>query len=214
MSKVFVSVSMTLDGYAAPVGKGLLEPGPALQVWLEQWMTLQHWVAQQQYFKERLKIGGGGETGPDNDLVKRTFERTGVTIMGKRMFDAGEKSWPEEAPFHTPVFVLTHEKRAPWERPGGTTFHFVNDGPAAALARAREVAGDRDIRIGGGAHTIVEYLNAGLVEEMHVALSPVVFGEGIPLFGGIDRTKVALEIVGARASKHAIHLEYRVSGRR
>ncbi len=215
MSQVFVSVSMTLDGYAAPTGKGLLDPEEAgVKLWLEQWLQLQHWIAQQRYFRERLKISQDGDTGPDNDLVKQTFERTGVTIMGKRMFDAGEKSWPEEAPFHTPVFVLTHQKRAPWERPGGTTFHFVNDGPEAALARAREVVGKKDIRIGGGANTIVQYLNAGLVDELHVALAPVVFGDGIPLFGGIDRKKVGLEIIETWTSKHATHLKYAVSKRR
>src|SRR3954447_25677867 len=76
----------------------------------------------------RRKLGGGSQEGRDNDIVRETFERTGASVMGKRMFDAGEKMWPEEAPFHTPVFVVTHEERNPWERPGGTTFHFVDDG--------------------------------------------------------------------------------------
>jgi dihydrofolate reductase len=85
--------------------------------------------------------------------------------MGKRMFEGGEQAWPEEAAFHTPVFVLTTEARSPWERPGGTTFHFVNDGIESALEQARDAAGGRDIRIAGGAHVIVQYLNAGLVNE-------------------------------------------------
>ena len=92
--------------------------------------------------------------------------------MGKRMFDLGEQAWPEEAPFHTPVFVATHEKRDPWERPGGTTFHFVNDGIEPALDHAREAAGDRDVRIAGGGATILEYVNAGLIDEFSIALSP------------------------------------------
>ena len=92
--------------------------------------------------------------------------------MGKRMFDAGEQMWPEEAPFHTPVFVVTHEKRDPWERPGGTTFHFVTDGIEPALDQARDAAGDRDVRIAGGGETILEYVNAGLIDEFTIVLDP------------------------------------------
>ena len=108
------------------------------------------WLVNQQYFRENLKFGPGGETGPVNDLVRSTTERIGANIMGKRMFDQGERVWPEEAPFHTPVYVLTNEKRDPWVRPGGTTFYFINDGPERALELARESAGSRDIRIAGG----------------------------------------------------------------
>ena len=115
--------------------------------------------------------------------------------MGKRMFDLGEQAWPEEAPFHTPVFVVTHEKRDPWERPGGTTFHFVNDGIEPAFDQAREAAGDRDVRIAGGGATILQYVNAGLIDEFTIALSPVLFGSGIRLFGGVDADRVALEPV-------------------
>ena len=98
-------------------------------------MELQQWIFPQRFFRENLKLGDGGEEGRDNDILRETFERTGVSIMGKRMFDLGEQVWPEEAPFHTPVFVVTHEEREPWERPGGTTFYFVNDGIESALAR-------------------------------------------------------------------------------
>ena len=140
--KVFFSVSMSLDGFIAPES---LE-----DLMGQQWMELQQWIFPQRYFRERLKLGEGGEEGRDNDIVRETFERTGASVMGKRMFDAGEQAWPEEAPFHTPVFVVTHEKRDPWERPGGTAFHFVNDGIESALDQAREAAGDRDVRIAGG----------------------------------------------------------------
>jgi len=99
---------------------------------------------------KNLKLGEGGEEGRDSDIARETFERTGASVMGKRMFDLGEQAWPEEAPFHTPVFVVTHEKRDPWERLGGTTFHFVNDGIEPALDQAREAARDRDVRIAGG----------------------------------------------------------------
>src|SRR3954464_3315557 len=118
--KVFFSVSMSLDGFIAPDS---LE-----ELMGQQWMELQQWAFPLRFFRENLKLGEGGEEGRDNDIVRETFERTGASVMGKRMFDAGEHAWPEEAPFHTPVFVVTHERRAPWERPGGTTFHFVNDG--------------------------------------------------------------------------------------
>jgi dihydrofolate reductase len=124
------------------------------------------------------------------------------------MFDGGERYWPEEAPFHTPVFVLTNEVRSPWERPGGTTFHFVNDGAESALRQAREVADGRDIRIAGGANTIVQYLNAGLVDEFAIALAPVLFGAGIPLFGGIDRRKVGVQLEEAIHSPLVTHLRY------
>jgi dihydrofolate reductase len=158
-------------------------------------------------------LGEGGETGRDNSMLEETFNRTGVSIMGKRMFDGGERYWPEEAPFHTPVFVLTHQVREPWERPGGTTFYFVNDGIESALRQAREVAGGKDIRIAGGANAILQYLNAGLVDEFHVALAPVFFGTGVRLFDGIDRLMVKVEIVEAIDSPLVTHLRYAVRQR-
>src|SRR3981189_3364061 len=145
--KVFFSVSMSLDGFIAPGSLGELM-GP-------QWMEPQQGVFPQRFFRENLKLGEGGEEGRDNDIARETFERTGASVMGKRMFDAGEQMWPEEAPFHTPVFVVTPARREPWERPGGTTFHFVNDGIEPALDQAREGAGGRDGRIAGGGATIL-----------------------------------------------------------
>src|SRR6266581_6956617 len=147
-----VSVGMTLDGFLAPEGMDLAHADdPSYNDWLSQWMDLQKWVFQQQFFRQNLKLGEGGETGRENSLLEATFNRTGVSIMGKRMFDGGERFWPEEAPFHTPVFVLTHQVRKPWERPGGTTFYFVNEGIDGALGQARKAAGNRDIRIAGSA---------------------------------------------------------------
>jgi len=212
MGNVFFSVGMSLDGFMAPEGMDLTHvDDPNYKDWLSQWMELQKWVFQQRFFRENLKLGEGGETGQDNRILEETFNRTGVSIMGKRMFDGGERFWPEEAPFHTPVFVLTSQVRSPWERPGGTTFHFVNDGIESALRQAREVAGDKDIRIAGGAHAILQYLNAGLVDEFSIALAPVFFGEGRRLFDGIDRRKVALEIVEAIHSPLVTHLRYAVT---
>src|SRR3954453_18459730 len=202
--KVFFSVSMSLDGFVAPDGvtvEDVFSPGgqsdPRVQRWMTKWSQLQAWLFGQRWFRENLKLGEGGEEGLDNDIARATYERTGVSVMGKRMFDAGELAWPEEAPFHRPVFVVTHEKRDPWERPGGTTFHFVNDGIETALDQAREAAGDRDVRIAGGGATILEYVNAGLIDEFSLALSPVLFGSGIRLFEGVDAGRVALVPVRA-----------------
>jgi len=203
--KVFFSVSMSLDGFIAPESVGDLM-GP-------KWMELHQWIFPQRFFRENLKLGEGGEEGRDNDILRQTFERTGASVMGKRMFDAGEKMWPEEAPFHTPVFVVTHEKRDPWERPGGTIFHFVNDGIEIALDQARKAAGDRDVRIAGGGATILQYVNAGLVDEFSIALSPLLFGSGIRLFQGVDASRVALALVGAEPTERVTHLNYAVRRR-
>ncbi|WP_405984283.1 dihydrofolate reductase family protein [Streptomyces sp. NBC_00872] len=203
--KVFFSVSMSLDGFIAP------EPPEELMG--RQWMELQQWIFPLRFFRENLKLGEGGEEGRDNDIARETFERTGASVMGKRMFDAGEQAWPEEPPFHTSVFVVTHEKRDPWERPGGTTFHFVNDGVETALDRAREAAGDRDVRVAGGGATILEYVNAGLIDEFSIALSPVLFGSGIRLFEGVDAARVALEPLRTDPSPRVTHLTYAVRER-
>ena len=202
--EVFFGVTMSLDGFIAPESTADLM-GP-------QWMELQQWIFPLRFFRENLKLGEGGEEGRDNDIVRETFERTGASVMGKRMFAAGEHAWPEEAPFHTPVFVLTHEKRQPWERPGGTTFHFVNN-IRPALDQAREAAGDRDVRIAGGGATILEYVNAGLIDEFTIALSPVLFGSGIRLFEGVDAGRVALEPVRAEPTQRVTHLTFAVRER-
>jgi dihydrofolate reductase len=160
MSKVFVNVGLSLDGYMAPEGMSLEHwDDPGYKDWAAKWGALMGWILTKQYFRENLKLGPGGETGPENDMLRHTTERIGANIMGKRMFDAGERSWPEDAPFHTPVYVLTHQPRKPWERLGGTTFYFVNDGPEHALALARDSAGSRDVRIAGGADVIQQYLS-------------------------------------------------------
>src|SRR5829696_1872220 len=211
MAKVFFSVGMSLDGFMAPEGMDLTHADdPNFNDWMSQWNELQNWVVQQRFFRENLKLGDGGETGRDNQILKETFERTGVSIMGKRMFDGGELFWPEEAPFHTAVFVLTKTVREPWERPGGTTFYFVNDGIESALEQARAVVGSKDIRIAGGANAIVQYLSAGLIDEFVIALAPVFFGAGVRLFEGIDRRKVAVTIVEAIHSPLVTHLRYAV----
>ena len=236
--KVFFSVSMTLDGFIAPesspddaiarsasvgprqsrTSSATTQPSaprsgrstPDLEHWMAQWMKLQAWVFEQRFFRENLKLGEGGTEGRDNAILEETFDRTGASVMGKRMFEGGEAGWPEEAPFHTPVYVLTHEVREPWERPGGTTFHFVNDGIESALEQAREAAGERDVRIAGGADTIRQYLNAGLVDEFSIALAPVLFGTGIRLFEGVDTGRFALDLRQTEPSSQVTHLTYAV----
>lgn len=210
MSKVFFSVTMSLDGFIAPERMQL---GVPVDQWLPQWMELQAYVFDQRFFRENLGLGEGGETGNDNRFLEQTYNRTGVSIMGKRMFEGGEQAWPEDAPFHTPVFVVTSEVREPWVRPGGTTFHFVNDGPESALRQARDTAGDRDIRVAGGGNTIVQFLNAGLVDEFSVAVAPVLLGNGVRLFDGIDPSRLALDIVDAVPSNKVTHLTYAVRKR-
>jgi dihydrofolate reductase len=210
VAKVFFSVTMSLDGFIAPE---MMKMGVPVEQWLPQWMELQKYVFEQRFFRQNLNLGEGGETGEDNRLLEETYKRTGVSIMGKRMFDGGEQAWPEEAPFHTPVFVLTKQVRSPWERPGGTTFHFVNDGIERALLRARNEAGDRDIRIAGGADVIIQYLNAGLVDEFAIALSPVLLGAGRRLFDGIDASRVSLDPMEAISSPMVTHLRYAVRRR-
>jgi dihydrofolate reductase len=211
--KVFFSVTMSLDGFMAPEAvpvEDVFSPegqdDPRVQRWMTKWSELQAWLFPQRWFRENLKLGEGGEEGLDNDIARATYERTGVSVMGKRMFDAGELAWPEEAPFRTPVLVVTHARRDPWERPGGTTFHFVNDGISSALDQAREAAGDRDVRIAGGAETIQEYLDSGLIDEFSITLAPVLFGTGIRLFDRVDPARLALDQTRTDASSRVTHL--------
>src|SRR5690348_8266875 len=153
MGNVFVNLGITLDGFMAGPNRSPNNPmgGEAA--------TIHEWLLEQRAFRHHLQLGEGGKTGADNDLAERTFSRIGANIMGKRMFDEGEVAWPEQAPFHCPVFVLTHERREPWPRPGGTTFYFTNESLQRVLQRAREAAGDKDVRISGGRDVVLQYLN-------------------------------------------------------
>lgn len=209
MSKVFVNIGLSLDGYMAPEGMSIEHwATPEYKSWGAKWGALMGWVLKQQYFRENLKFGPGGETGQVNDMLRHTMQRSGANILGKRMFEQGEISWPEDAPFHTPVFVLTHEKREPWVRPGGTTFFFVNDGVESALEQARAAAGDRDIRISGGANVIQQFLNMGVVEELEIALAPVFFGSGRRLFENQQESMPQLRIDKVVDTPDATHLRY------
>ena len=209
MSKVFVNVGLSLDGYMAPEGMTLEHwSQPDYKNWGAKWGALMGWILKLQYFRENLKFGPGGETGPINDMFRKTTERIGANIMGKRMFEQGEVAWPEEAPFHTPVYVLTHVKREPWVRPGGTTFYFITEGPERALELARASAGTRDIRISGGADVIQQYFNLGVIDELEIALAPVMFGGGRRLFENLSEQVPQFRIANVVDSPAATHLRY------
>jgi dihydrofolate reductase len=209
MSKVFVNIALSLDGYMSPEGMAIEHwTNPQYKNWGAKWGSLMRWLINQQYFRDNLKMGPGGETGVVNDMVRKTKERIGANIMGKRMFEQGEASWPEEAPFNTPVYVLTHGKREPWIRPGGTTFYFVNDGAESALKQARAVAGGRDIRISGGANVVQQYLNLGVVEELEIALAPVLFSSGRRLFENLYDPVSQFRIDNVVNTPTATHLRY------
>ncbi|NWD74025.1 dihydrofolate reductase family protein [Pseudomonas gingeri] len=209
MSRVFVNIGLSLDGYMTPEGMDIEHwDTPEYKNWGAKWGAMMSWILKQQYFRENLSFGTGGETGPVNDMLRDTMQRAGANIMGKRMFDAGERSWPEEAPFHTPVYVLTHERREPWVRPGGTIFYFCTEGPAKALEQAREAAGDRDIRISGGADVIQQYLNMGVIDELEIAQAPVLFGSGRRLFENLHEPVPQFRIDKVLMGPDATHLRY------
>jgi dihydrofolate reductase len=207
------SFSISIDGYGAGPRQTIDEP---LGVGGEQ---LHEWMFPTRTF--RRMSGNDGETGVDDDFAARGFENVGAWIMGRNMFGPVRGPWPDDAwkgwwgdnpPYHVPVFVLTHHPRAPVEMDGGTVFHFVTEGIEAALDRAREAAGGKDIRVGGGAATIRQYLAAGLIDEMHLAISPMVLGSGEALLAGIDMPKLGYELVEQAASPKAMHVVFRKSG--
>ncbi len=209
MSKVFVNIALSLDGFMAPEGMTIEHwDTPEYKNWGAKWGALMRWLLNTETFRKNHNFGPGGETGPVNDMVRKTTERIGANIMGKRMFEQGERSWPADAPFHTPVYVLTHEKREPWVRPGGTTFYFVNDGVESAFGQAREAAGARDIRIAGGADVIQQYLNMGVVEELEIALAPVLFIGGRRLFENLHESVSQFRIDNVLNGPAATHLRY------
>jgi dihydrofolate reductase len=164
-------------------------------------------------------VGGGeGTTGIDNDFAERGIENVGSWILGRNMFGPVRGPWPNEdwkgwwgdsPPYHTPVFVLTKHARAPLAMAGGTTFYFVTGGIEEALERAKAAAGERDVRIGGGVATIRQYLRAGLIDEMHLAVSPVLLGSGENLFAGLDLHELGYHVTEHTPSAAATHVVFR-----
>ncbi len=203
MSNVFFDVGVSLDGYLAGTNRG---PGNPLG---DGGTRIHEWMFQTASFLERIGLSGG-ETSPDDALVREVFERAGAYVMGSRMFDEGEVGWPENPPFRAPVFVLTHSAREPWPRKGGTTFFFVTDGIASALDQARAAAGGKDVRVSGGAETIRQFIEAGLIDEFTLHIAPVLLGTGIRLLDHLDPASFRLEQVGASSSPLVTHITYRV----
>jgi dihydrofolate reductase len=209
MSKLRVlSYAVSLDGFSAGTDQSLEFPlgvrGPELMEWFFPTRVFQ-----------RMYGSGDGETGIDNGFAERGFDNLGAWILGRNMFGPVRGPWPdeswrgwwgEEPPYRVPVFVLTHHARAPLEMAGGTTFHFVTGGIHEALERARDAAGGRDIRLGGGAATIRQYLRAGLVEDLHLALRPVLLGRGESLFAGLDLDALGYECERTQAGERATHV--------
>ena len=209
MSKLRVlSFAISIDGYGAGPDQDLQHPlgvgGPELMEW---------------FFHTRLwrRMHGqeDGETGVDNGIVEQAFAGIGAWILGRNMFGPVRGPWPdeswrgwwgEEPPYHTPVFVLTHHPRAPLQMAGGTEFHFVTGGIEAALEQAKAAAGAKDVRLGGGVATIRQYLRAGLVDELHLALRPVLLGRGEHLLHDIDMRALGYECTKCVAGERATHL--------
>ena len=203
MSKVIFDSAIALDGFFAGDHRSPKNPMGGVSGQLHSWMF------HQKAFWDYLGMEGGKEDGKDGKYIRETIARTGAFIMGKRMFEEGEVSWPNDL-YKADVYVLTHEKREPWVQEGSTTFYFVNDGIASALEKARRSAKGKDVRIQGGANTIQQFLNAGLVDEFFIHIAPVFLGSGIRLFDGIDKDKYHLKIMEVIPSELTTHLKYKL----
>ncbi len=201
--------TVSLDGYGAGPDQTLTNPMG------EGGGSLHGWAMNTPTFRSRVFGKTGGEPGVDEDFAQRGFRDLGAEIMGRNMFgpvrgpwtdDEWRGWWGEEPPFHAPVYVLTHHARPPLEMQGGTTFHFVTGGIHQALDLAKAAAGDKDVRLGGGVSTIRQYLGAGLVDEMHMAVSPVLLGKGEALLAGIDLPRLGYKVTRHAPSPHAAHI--------
>ncbi len=209
MSQVKVSAfSVSLDGFGAGPRQDLKNP---LGV---RGSEMFQWFFGTEAFNQ-MHGEGGGTKGIDNDWARRSFDNVGAWILGRNMFgpvrgpwkdESWKGWWGEEPPYHVPVFVLTHHARAPLEMKGGTTFYFVTDGPESALKKAKDAAKGKDVRIGGGVSTIRHYLTAGHIDEIHLAVMPVVMGEGENLFAGIHLPQLGFTPVQTAAGEKALHV--------
>jgi dihydrofolate reductase len=209
MSKLCVrAFSVSLDGYGAGPEQSLENPLG------RNGMKLHQWAFKTRTFKKMFGQDGG-DTDVDDEFAARGFVNLGAWIMGRNMFGPVRGKWPDESwkgwwgenpPYHVPVFVLTHHARAPLAMEGGTTFHFVTDGIHSALAQARAAAGGKDIRIGGGVSTVRQYLSAGLIDEMHLAMAPVLLGAGENLFAGMDLPALGYTCADRVSTPAATHL--------
>ena len=201
--------SVSIDGYAAGPNQSLENPLGVGGV------ALHEWVYPTRTFNQMLRGSDDGTTGVDDSFAQRGIANLGAWILGRNMFGPVRGPWPDDTwkgwwganpPYHVPVFVLTHHARPSIEMDGGTTFHFVTDGIHAALERATAAANGKDIRVGGGVATIQQYLRAGLIDEMHLAISPVVLGEGEALFAGINAVELGYKCTENVAGERATHV--------
>lgn len=199
--------SISLDGFGAGPGQDLDNPLG------RGGMQLHEWFFPTRTFRA-MQGQPDGATGPSDELAARGFENIGAWIIGRNMFGPVRGPWPDDGwkgwwgdtpPYHCDVFILTHHPRDPVEMAGGTVFHFVTDGIEAALERAKASAGGKDVRVGGGANVIRQYLAAGLVDEMHLAVCPVILGAGEPLLTGLDLAACGLDRVEYRPTRAAAH---------
>jgi dihydrofolate reductase len=209
VSKLLVrSFAISIDGYGAGPNQDLQNPlgvnGPELMEWFFHTHVWREMHGQ-----------GDGETGIDNEIAEQGFANFGAWILGRNMFGPVRGPWPDdswkgwwgdEPPYHTPVFVLTHHARPSVRMTGGTEFHFVTEGIEAALAQAQAAAGGRDVRVGGGVSTIRQYLRAGLIDELHLAIRPVLLGSGEHLLADIDMRGLRYECAKSVAGERATHV--------
>jgi dihydrofolate reductase len=211
MTKLRVnSFTVSLDGYGAGPRQSLKEP---LGVGGE---TLHGWLVGTRTFRQ-LFGNQGGSTGVDDEFAQRGFANVGAWILGRNMFTAERGPWRDESwkgwwgdnpPYHCDVFVLTHHGRSSFAMAGGTTFHFVTGGIHEALDRARKAAGGKDVRLGGGASVVQQYLRARLLDELHIAFSPVLLGSGESLFAGLDLPALGYEVTEHVATPDATHVVF------
>jgi dihydrofolate reductase len=203
------SFTISLDGFGAGPDQDLNNP---LGV---GGTSLHGWAIPTKTFQKALFGNDGGETGVDEDFAARGFQNIGAWILGRNMFGPVRGPWPDESwrgwwgenpVYQVPVFVLTHHARAPLVMEGGTTFYFVTEGIAAALERAREAAGGKDVRVGGGVNVIQQYLRQGLIDEMHIAVSPVLLGSGERLLEGINLPALGYACTERISTPLATHL--------
>ena len=201
--------TLSLDGYGAGPDQDLANPLGVGGTELHQWLI------PTRTFQRALFGQDGGSTGVDDDFAARGFRNVGAWILGRNMFGPVRGPWPDDQwkgwwgdspPYHVPVFVLTHHARAPIEMAGGTTFHFVTGGIHEALDRARAAAGGQDVRIGGGPATVRQYLRESLIDELHIAISPVLLGRGEPLWADLDLRALGYRCVSSVASDKATHV--------
>lgn len=212
MSRLKVlAFAVSIDGFGAGPDQSLQHPLGVGGMGLHPWMFHTRSFA----VMHGADGDGGGDTGIDDDWAQRSFENIGAWILGRNMFGPVRGPWPDDAwkgwwgdapPYHVPVFVLTHHARPSLEMQGGTVFHFVTGGIHEALRLAREAAGGRDVRVGGGVATVRQYLQAGLVDELHLVQSPVLLGRGEALLAGIDLCALGFGCTVHQASDHAQHV--------